>query len=118
MPNPFKNIRGEIGWRAPSNIALVKYWGKYGNQLPRNASISFTLKNAFTETSIKYFPRDHGLFPDKEHVDFKFFFEGKENAKFEVKIRAFLNSIIPHFPFLIQFSLEIHSYNSFPHSTG
>jgi diphosphomevalonate decarboxylase len=32
-------------YEAPSNIALVKYWGKYGKQLPRNASISFTLLN-------------------------------------------------------------------------
>ena len=30
-------------WQAPSNIALVKYWGKYGEQLPENPSISFTL---------------------------------------------------------------------------
>ena len=31
---------GLIGYQAPSNIALVKYWGKYGVQLPKNASIS------------------------------------------------------------------------------
>ena len=36
--------------RAPSNIALVKYWGKYDPQLPANPSISFTLSRAFTET--------------------------------------------------------------------
>tara|TARA_B110000467_G_scaffold13636_1_gene11583 strand:- start:242 stop:511 length:270 start_codon:yes stop_codon:yes gene_type:complete len=29
-------------WKAPSNIALVKYWGKYGEQLPKNPSLSFT----------------------------------------------------------------------------
>jgi diphosphomevalonate decarboxylase len=33
----------KIKYEAPSNIALVKYWGKYGVQLPSNASISFTL---------------------------------------------------------------------------
>lgn len=35
---------------SPSNIAIVKYWGKYGRQLPRNASVSFTLSNAVSET--------------------------------------------------------------------
>lgn len=39
----------EVIWRSPSNIALVKYWGKYGEQLPKNPSISLTLSAAFTE---------------------------------------------------------------------
>ena len=72
MSNPFKNIQGETAWRAPSNIALVKYWGKYGNQLPRNASISFTLNNAFTETSVKYVAKTDG----SKNIDLKFLFEG------------------------------------------
>lgn len=114
MSNPFKNIQGETAWRAPSNIALVKYWGKYGNQLPRNASISFTLNNAFTETSVKYVAKTD----DSKNIDLKFLFEGQENAKFAEKIQKFLESIIPHFPFLPHFSLEINSSNSFPHSTG
>jgi hypothetical protein len=38
-----------IGWESPSNIALIKYWGKYGKQLPRNPSVSFTLHTAATE---------------------------------------------------------------------
>ena len=72
MSNPFKNIQGETAWKAPSNIALVKYWGKYGNQLPRNASISFTLNNAFTETSVKYIAKTDG----SKNIDLKFLFEG------------------------------------------
>lgn len=112
--NPFKNIQGETAWRVPSNIALVKYWGKYGNQLPKNTSISFTLKNAYTETSIKYVAKT----TNDKNIDLKFLFEGKENPKFTEKIQQFLESIIPHFPFLPHFSLEINSQNSFPHSTG
>ena len=42
---------GALRWRSPSNIALVKYWGKYGDQLPRNASVSFTLQGAATDTT-------------------------------------------------------------------
>lgn len=120
MNNPFKNIQGETAWRAPSNIALVKYWGKYGNQLPKNASISFTLNNAFTETSVKYTAKkDTDIHQyDPKNIDLKFFFEGKENPKFADKIQKFLESIVPHFPFLTYFSLEINSSNSFPHSTG
>ncbi|HUM51261.1 MAG TPA: hypothetical protein PK431_05570 [Chitinophagales bacterium] len=114
MSNPFKNTQGEVAWRSPSNIALVKYWGKYGNQLPRNASISFTLNNAYSEMSVKYQPKS----TDDKNVELKFYFEEKENLKFKAKIQTFLESIIVHFPFLTHFSLEIHSHNSFPHSTG
>ncbi|MFY7937071.1 MAG: diphosphomevalonate decarboxylase, partial [Flavobacterium sp.] len=43
-----------FSWSAPSNIALVKYWGKkeVGDQIPANPSISFTLKNCKTITSV------------------------------------------------------------------
>jgi len=33
---------GSFTWQSPSNIALVKYWGKSEPQIPKNASISFT----------------------------------------------------------------------------
>ena len=45
---------GTVGWQSPSNIALVKYWGKYGEQMPLNPSISFTLKNSHTRTLLNY----------------------------------------------------------------
>lgn len=41
-----------ITWQSPSNIALIKYWGKHGNQLPNNASLSLTLSQATTTTSL------------------------------------------------------------------
>ncbi|MFV8357838.1 diphosphomevalonate decarboxylase, partial [Flavobacterium sp. XS1P32] len=31
---------GNFQWSAPSNIALVKYWGKKENQIPANPSVS------------------------------------------------------------------------------
>ena len=46
--------KGSVSWQAPSNIALVKYWGKYGEQLPKNASLSFTLNNCHTLTTLTY----------------------------------------------------------------
>ena len=41
-----------ITWKSPSNIALIKYWGKHGEQLPNNPSLSLTLSDASTTTSI------------------------------------------------------------------
>ena len=41
-------------WSAPSNIALVKYWGKKENQIPANPSISFTLNNCKTITKVHF----------------------------------------------------------------
>jgi len=43
-------------WKAPSNIALVKYWGKSEPQLPKNPSLSFTLSTSVTETKVNFQP--------------------------------------------------------------
>ena len=45
---------GSFQWSAPSNIALVKYWGKKENQIPANPSISFTLNNCKTITKLSF----------------------------------------------------------------
>jgi diphosphomevalonate decarboxylase len=111
--NNFEIKQGSAEWRSPSNIALVKYWGKYGTQLPKNPSISFTLSNSFSQTSLKFEPSK-----TSETVQLKFTFEEKDNPKFEAKIQTFLNSIIPYFPFLRDYKLTVNSFNSFPHSTG
>lgn len=105
---------GAITWRSPSNLAIVKYWGKHGNQLPRNPSISLTLESAFTETIFEYGPQKK-LEPG---VSLQFFFEGEPNPAFEKRVKTFLDSLLPIFPFLEQLELTIHSENSFPHSTG
>lgn len=102
-----------ITWRSPSNIALVKYWGKFGVQLPRNASVSFTLENAYTETTIHYEPKTSNA-----PIDLVFLFEGQPNEAFRLKQLEFLSSLLPVFPFLGQLKLTISSYNSFPHSAG
>jgi len=103
---------GTTAWQSPSNIALVKYWGKHGIQLPNNSSISLTLNASKTETQLK-FQRN-----EANQLQLKFFFEGKENPAFAEKIQRFLNQITPYFPFLNQLSLEISSSNTFPHSSG
>ena len=45
---------GNFQWSAPSNIALVKYWGKKDNQIPANPSVSFTLNNCKTITKLAF----------------------------------------------------------------
>ncbi len=98
--------------RSPSNIAIVKYWGKHGNQLPNNPSISFTLSNCFTETKVTYKEASH------DDISMEFYFEGKENPAFKSKIEKFLNANEQYFTFLKGLDLKIESYNSFPHSSG
>ncbi len=105
---------GEIHWRSPSNIAIIKYWGKYGQQLPKNPSFSFTLSAAFTEMVLDFELKES----DNGQIDLDFLFEQKENEPFKAKILTFLESLLPVFPFLKQLKLTIQTANSFPHSAG
>lgn len=105
---------GKITWRSPSNLAIVKYWGKYGRQQPKNPSISITLDAAFTETSLEYGPKER----INEGISLDFFFENKPNEAFKNKLVKFLDNITDIFPFLKQLHFTIRSYNSFPHSAG
>lgn len=104
----------QIAWRSPSNLALVKYWGKYGQQLPSNPSISFTLDAAYTDTTLKYAPKT-----DNGEITLSFWFEGEEKPDFARRIERFLSTLqAQEMPFLSAFHFEIHSSNSFPHSSG
>ncbi|MFK5856923.1 MAG: diphosphomevalonate decarboxylase [Bacteroidota bacterium] len=109
----FKDVpTGKVGWQSPSNIALVKYWGKNEVQIPANPSISFTLNESHTDTTIEFLPATK----DKFNVDF--FFEGKLNEQFASKISTFFNGITDIFPFISQLDFVITSKNTFPHSAG
>ena len=103
-------FQGKVGWASPSNIALVKYWGKRGKQLPQNPSISFTLSECRSETFVD--------FEKAEKFVFQFFFEGKENPAFGAKIEKFLLENQAFFPFINQLNLKVESRNTFPHSSG
>ena len=100
-------------WRSPSNLAIVKYWGKYGRQLPKNASISLTLDNAYSETSLSFENKSN-----HSEISLDFLFENKANQAFSNRILKFLNSIVDEMPFLKEYHLTISSNNSFPHSAG
>jgi diphosphomevalonate decarboxylase len=102
----------KVSWQSPSNIAIVKYWGKYGLQLPQNPSISFTLREARTETAIDFHAKS------KKGIRFRFLFDGREQPLFSDKIGQYLHALLSYFPFLEFMELEINSRNTFPHSSG
>jgi len=105
---------GIITWQSPSNIAIIKYWGKYGIQLPRNPSLSLTLSNSKTVTKISYEIKKNytpGLIK-------ALLVNGEENDPFKLRMENYLSSLKEIFPFLHQLDLTIETNNSFPHSTG
>ncbi|MBX2891781.1 MAG: diphosphomevalonate decarboxylase [Saprospiraceae bacterium] len=106
---------GNITWRSPSNIAIVKYWGKHGRQLPRNPSLSLTLAASCTDTQLEY-AFDEAL--PGAGIDLAFYFHQAENEAFRAKTLAFLESLLPVYPFLKQLKLTVRTGNSFPHSAG
>lgn len=100
-------------WQTPSNIALVKYWGKSNPQIPKNASISFTLNNCNTITTIDFEKKSN-----TNKVSFELFFEGKKKDDFKPKIAEFFKRIVKYCPYILDYDMVINSENSFPHSSG
>lgn len=121
---------GSVTWKTPSNIALVKYWGKQEPQIPKNPSISFTLDACFTLTTLEYQKRQPELDSDShqqmlnqvQHDNTKFnfdiYFEGSKKEDFKPKIETFFRRIEKQVPFIKDYNFTIKSRNSFPHSSG
>ncbi|TDS12545.1 diphosphomevalonate decarboxylase [Maribacter caenipelagi] len=105
---------GTVAYSSPSNIALVKYWGKRENQIPANPSISFTLAACTTKTSVQYKKKDK----KSDEFSFDLLFEGEPKEEFKPKINTFLKRIEAYLPFLKEYHFVINTSNSFPHSSG
>jgi diphosphomevalonate decarboxylase len=105
---------GKVSWQSPSNIAIIKYWGKHGVQLPNNPSISFTLHEAYSRTELHYQVKEK----QDQEIEIEFKFHGEDKPAFAEKIRDYFGGLTEVFPFLRQLSFHIHSENSFPHSAG
>ena len=116
LPTPYPHFsdRGKVTWKAPSNIALVKYWGKLAHQIPANPSISFTLDACATTTTVSYQKQEKVT----DGYSFDLLFEGKPKEDFKPKIETFFNRIEPYVPFLKEYHFAIETSNSFPHSSG
>ncbi len=100
-------------WSAPSNIALVKYWGKKENQIPANPSISFTLNHCKTITKLEVVKKS-----ETQDISFELLFEGKPKEDFKPKIQKFLERIVPYCPYIKDYHFKIDTQNTFPHSSG
>lgn len=105
---------GSFTWRSPSNLAIIKYWGKHGVQLPKNPSLSLTLSSSFTDTLLEYKPKESG----DRNISLEFTFHQEPNEPFREKVVKFLESVTDIFPFLRQLDLTVRTGNSFPHSSG
>ena len=104
---------GGFEWSSPSNIALVKYWGKKENQIPANPSISFTLSNCKTITKLTFVKKEAN-----DKFVFDLLFEGKTKEDFKPKIQKFFERIFEYCPYLKDYHFTINTQNTFPHSSG
>jgi len=114
IPKPYSHLpeNGAVAYSAPSNIALVKYWGKKAHQIPANPSISFTLNNCKTSTSLKFKKKT------TQGFSFDVFLEGILEEDFKPKIEQFFKRIDRYIPFLTAYHFTIETSNTFPHSSG
>jgi diphosphomevalonate decarboxylase len=114
---------GSFQWSAPSNIALVKYWGKKEDiigtnglvleQIPANPSVSFTLNHCKTITKLAFAKKEH-----QANFSFDLLFEGQPKEDFKPKIQKFLERIETYCPYLKDYHFTIDTQNTFPHSSG
>ena len=108
------NSKLYINLSAPSNIALVKYWGKKNGQKPINPSLSLTLNNCQTHMEV--------VIEKSDFFDLSIEFESIPNEKFRQKILHKISKLGPEFekwlPAFSNLKYTIKSYNSFPHSSG
>lgn len=108
----FSIEEGSVNAKSPSNIALVKYWGKKKNQIPTNSSISYTLTNSYTETELKFEKKN------SDNFEVEVYLEGEKKDSFSPKIITFFERIIDYVPFLKAYKFTVYTHNSFPHSSG
>lgn len=113
---------GNFSWSSPSNIALVKYWGKkeeQGSQIPANPSVSFTLNNCKTITKLAFAKNtSSALSVTDSGFSFDLLFEGKPKEDFKPKIQQFFERVLVYLPFLKDYHFTIDTQNTFPHSSG
>ncbi|NBO38985.1 diphosphomevalonate decarboxylase [bacterium] len=114
---------GDTGFAsAPSNIALLKYWGKVPGrrQIPVNSSLSLTLPGfrAFTTVTAvgRFFPLVGGCVQHlRERPSFLLTLNGEQQiipAKMEIFLKSLLST------FADDIALHVESENNFPTACG
>ena len=105
------NVRNsKVSQSCPSNIALIKYWGKFDGQIPANPSISYTLNNCKTNTEMEFFA--------EEEFSVQTFLSGNEEKQFAVKIEKYFRNIKEYLPWILSGKYVIRTENTLPHSSG
>ena len=99
-----------ITWQSPSNIAIIKYWGKKNGQFPINPSLSMTLNQAVTQTRVNIISNKTG----KGLLSVN----GDPDHPFLPKMRSLLQHLNTEIPFFAGLALSADTVNHFPHSTG
>ena len=116
IPNTYNTSveKGSVTWESPSNIALVKYWGKKKDQIPENPSLSFTLTDCKTITTLGFTRKT------TQNTEFSFdvYLDGQNQADFKPKIKTFFKRVEVYLPFLKDYHFVIETNNTFPHSSG
>ena len=107
-------LSGTSHWESPSNIALVKYWGKSDIQIPKNTSISLTLNKCLTNTKLDFSKKKN----NSEFVDFDIYFNEQLKLDFKPKIQSFFERILKYCPYILSYKFKINTSNTFPHSSG
>ncbi len=102
-PHTHSIDQGVFQWSAPSNIALVKYWGKKEHQIPANPSISFTLNHCKTITKLAFEKKQNTT-----TFSFDLLFDGKPKEEFKPKIEKFLERIAIYCPYLKNYWGDCH----------
>lgn len=108
--NNFAISSQSVSASCPSNIALIKYWGKYAHQIPANPSISYTLNQCRTNTVIDFMA--------DEPFSVQTFLSGNEEVKFAQKIEKYFIDIECYLPWILKGKYIINTENTFPHSSG
>lgn len=105
---------GDVGYAsAPSNIALIKYWGKHPHlsQVALNSSLSFTLAGFRSRTKVAVL----GRFIENEQERARMTM-AHQGTWLNAKMERWLSAILA--PYAPEIGLHIESENNFPSSCG
>jgi diphosphomevalonate decarboxylase len=115
---------GDSGFAsAPSNIALLKYWGKQSGrrQIPENSSLSLSLGNYRSTTRVsvagRFFPlkNGHPVAVPESRPEFSLSLNGRSEIM-PAKMEKFLRNILA--VYAPDVALHVESYNNFPTACG
>ncbi len=101
---------------SPTNIALVKYWGKHpsypGLFIPTKSSVSFNIAAFTTTTQLR-------VEKGKGGIEFKLNGKGVSRGSPELSyVQEFLDRLSYRFGFVKRYSYAIDSRNNFPTASG